>query len=249
MKALLDILDDNRRVPLETLRKCENALINFNFRTDGFDVNSQRTSATPATTTTASTIVNPFLVSIGKIAQTDELNHVLQDMLGPPLHALLGSDITLPTMSERYQSDRVEYAEVESSFVPDVLQGEIARLHSHFKVTLDPAQPLDRKPRKSSISLICKLDDALLPSVPPITVTIPHSYPKVAPIYDDDMTAYYTTPFLQRVQESFSSRLSKMRPRFTLSQLLTAWEMSVRAACTPWPGQISQQAVVMGVNG
>ena len=44
---------------------------------------------------------------------------------------------------------------------------------------------------------------------------------------------YLTTPFLERVEAAFMSRQARLAPAHTLSQLLTAWELSVRAACSP----------------
>ena len=43
--------------------------------------------------------------------------------------------------------------------VPDVIQGEVARLQRHFKVTLDPSAASG-----GAVSLICHMDDANLPS-------------------------------------------------------------------------------------
>ena len=44
---------------------------------------------------------------------------------------------------------------------------------------------------------------------------------------------YLTTPFLERVEAAFMSRQDRLAPAHTLPQLLTAWELSVRAACSP----------------
>ena len=83
------------------------------------------------------------------------------------------------------------------------------------------------------IQLVCQLDDKDLPTVPHINVTIPQDYPLSAPVYPSGDPDYLTTPFLERVDTAFSSRLMQLPPQHTLSQLLTAWELSVRAACSP----------------
>ena len=44
--------------------------------------------------------------------------------------------------------------------VPDIIQGEIARLQRHFKVTLDPSAAS----RGATVSLVCHMEDANLPS-------------------------------------------------------------------------------------
>merc|ERR1712209_122595 len=84
---------------------------------------------------------------------------------------------------------------------------------------------------KSGSPLVCQLDDKDLPTVPHINVTIPHDYPHSAPVYPSGDPDYLSTPFLERVDTAFSSRLMQLPPQHTLSQLLTAWELSVRAAC------------------
>ena len=54
--------------------------------------------------------------------------------------------------------------------------------------------------------------------MPPISVTLPASYPEDAsPLCDlSETTEYFTTPFLVRVEEAMTARLSKMPPRFSL---------------------------------
>lgn len=53
--------------------------------------------------------------------------------------------------------------------IPHVLQGEIARLDQKFKITLDSTGQNNTK----CIKLICCLGDKRLPSVPPVSVSIP----------------------------------------------------------------------------
>jgi hypothetical protein len=69
------------------------------------------------------------------------LNHALQMTFGAPVEALYGSDITLPPLPKRRRRIDLEEASHSGSggtgvTVPHVLQGEIARLQSHFKVIL-----------------------------------------------------------------------------------------------------------------
>ena len=102
---------------------------------------------------------------------------------------------------------------------------------SILQVSLDPAQPSG--PIAGSILLVCQLEDRDLPSVPPLSVTIPHNYPDTSPNCDTDLPEYSSSHFLSKVQSALDSRLTLMPARHTLSQLLNAWEMSVRAACSP----------------
>ncbi|XP_059092185.1 mediator of RNA polymerase II transcription subunit 15-like isoform X2 [Tigriopus californicus] len=229
MKKLLDILSNpNKRMPIETLKKCEDVLVRLKLDTE----------VRPEST------VNPLLEAVYNLrtsskTQSVHLNHTLQRTFGAPLEALYGPEISLPPLPKRR---RVE--EESPSDIPHILQGEVARLQSHFKVQLDQSQPTQHV---GQVNLTCQLEDPNLPSVPPISVTIPEDYPDVPPICDADLTEYFATPFLQRVQTALTSRLSKMPPNFTLSQLLSAWEFSVRSACSPKPNHVTIGTAIFGM--
>ena len=239
MKKLLDILSNpNKRMPIETLKKCEEVLVRLNL------LGGQGSSAAGAegAAPSSSSAVSPFLeaiLSLRKSSMTGglQLNHTLQRTFGAPLEAIYGPEISLPPMPKRRRRDEDEE---NQSDIPDVLQGEIARLQKIFKVNLDPSQPItlaksssQEKPSGKTIHLVCQLEDPNLPSVPSITVTIPAGYPGSNPSCDPEMTDYFATDFLERVQDAFTARLAKMPFRYTLTQLLNAWEVSVRAACSP----------------
>ena len=110
-----------------------------------------------------------------------------------------------------------------------VIQGEVARLQPHFKVSLDPAQP---DQNFSETYTICQLEDRDLPSVPPLNITIPRNYPESASPICSELVDYDLTPFLKKVKDALMARMAKLPQRHSLSQLLSAWEMSVRAACS-----------------
>lgn len=132
--------------------------------------------------------------------------------------------------------------EEPSSEIPDVLQGEIARLDQRFKVSLDPAQQNGSK----CIQLICWLDDKHLPCVPPVSVTVPSDYPLTPPRCVMAPHEYATT-FLCAVQKALNARITKLPKRFSVSQLLDTWEMSVRQASAPTQTQVSSAAMLMGL--
>ena len=90
---------------------------------------------------------------------------------------------------------------------------------------------------------MCQLDDKDLPTVPHINVTIPQDYPVSPPRYQSQSHDYLRTPFLDMVQTAFNSRLLQLPQHHTLSQLLTAWELSVRAACSPTASHSNNLAV------
>jgi len=208
-------------------------------------------------TGSSSSGMNPLLDAIVKLRNAEQknqtgtsLNHTLNRSLRAPLEAVFGSEISLPPLPKKMR--RADYSSSSDDVIgeprhststmsaapslveiPDVLQGEVARLQPQFKVSLDPAQPAHFSAH--NILLICQLEDRDLPSVPPLNVTIPHNYPDfAAPVCgsDQDLSEYQFTPFLSRVKDALQSRLAKMPQRYSLSQLLSAWEMSVRAACS-----------------
>lgn len=113
--------------------------------------------------------------------------------------------------------------------VPEVLQGEIARLDQRFKVSLDSTQQLGSK----TVRLICWLDDKYLPCVPPISISIPEDYPKHPPRCILSQHEYMATDFLLAIHKALSLRIRKLPSKFSLSQLLDTWEMSVRQASAP----------------
>lgn len=127
--------------------------------------------------------------------------------------------------------------------IPDALQGEIARLDSRFKVAMNPL----KQPGSRSIQLLCYLDDKHLPCVPPISLTIPEEYPKNPPSCHMSPFDYNATQFLKDVQKSLQTRIEHLPKHFSVSQLLTTWEMSVRQACAPSLTPVSAATVLMGL--
>ena len=57
------------------------------------------------------------------------------------------------------EDDEDEDSDDDECGIPDVIQGEIARLQRHFRVTLDPSAASG-----GAVSLICHMEDANLPS-------------------------------------------------------------------------------------
>lgn len=131
-----------------------------------------------------------------------------------------------------------------TSEIPDVLQGEIARLDQRFKVSLDPNQ----QPGSKTIQLICWLDDKHLPCVPPVLLSVPEDYPQTSPKCSMASHEYNATKFLLDVQTALLDRIKKMPKHFSVSQLLDTWEMSVRQASAPTQSQIvSPTTILMGL--
>lgn len=243
MKKLMDILSNpSKRMPMETLLKCEKVLGKMNFQLESSSAEASASSA-------SSSSLNPLLEAIINLKKNNpgvNLNHALQKSFGPPLEAIYGSEMTLPQPPHPRKRRRSDSPSPDE--LPFALQSEIRRLRRIFKVTLDPAQPTSNL-RDDAVSFVCELDDPNLPSVPPITVVVPPRYPEVSPACETEaMEADYTlTPFLKRVHDALVSRLRLMPDRFTLSQLMGAWEMSVRAACSPRQVEATQAAALLGI--
>ncbi|XP_015184817.1 PREDICTED: mediator of RNA polymerase II transcription subunit 15 isoform X1 [Polistes dominula] len=231
MKRLLEILSTpSKRMPMETLLKCEVVLEKVDFKRNDGSVGP------PVTTLKEHHFFSPLLETVSTHLQSPVINHTLQRTFGPCSEALFGPEIkTLPPLNKRK-------IEEPPSEIPDVLQGEIARLDQRFKVSLDPAQQNGSK----CIQLICWLDDRHLPCVPPISVIVPADYPLTPPRCV--MTSHeYTTTFLCAVQKALNARITKLPRHFSVSQLLDTWEMSVRQASSSTQTPITASTVLMGL--
>ncbi|XP_037048630.1 mediator of RNA polymerase II transcription subunit 15-like isoform X1 [Bradysia coprophila] len=228
MNKLLEILcNPNRRIPLDTLLKCEIALEKMDFKTyscppTGGLIGNLKEHP----------INNPLLEAVSANLQSPIGNHTLQRSFRPCLEALFGPDIkNLPSPAKQQRlsvtSDTTSSSALE---IPHVLQGEFARLDQKFKVSLDPSSQNGTK----LIKLVCCLDSQHLPCVPPVSVVIPDDYPYGAPSCKFATgQEYNATPFLISVQSALIARISKLPKLFSLSHLLDTWEMSVRQACSP----------------
>ena len=75
---------------------------------------------------------------------------------------------------------------------------------------------------------------------------MPQDYPMSSPLFRD-CPDYLSTPFLERVDSALSARLLNLPARHTLSQLLTAWELSVRAACSPAASLAPASGILSGL--
>lgn len=92
-------------------------------------------------------VCQPLLDAITAHMKKPLFNHTLQRTFGPAVAALTNNaykNSSPPSLKRKYE---------EESEVPEVLQGEIARLDARFKVQLDPLQHFGSK----TIHLICRL--------------------------------------------------------------------------------------------
>ncbi|CAF4897287.1 unnamed protein product [Pieris macdunnoughi] len=223
MKNLLDILSNpNKRMPLETLIKCEVVLEKLDFkRSEGVGLGLGLPPPGKEQ------IFNPLLEVVNNCLSSPLANHTLKRTFGSTLDALNGPEIkNLPAPQKI-----AKYVEPVSE-IPDVLQGEIARLDSRFKVSLDPLQLMGAE---GCITLTAQLDDARLPCVAAVHVSVPRDYPQSSParLRPKATRPDQPHPFLARVERAMDARCAKLPKRCSVGELLNAWEMSVRQACAP----------------
>lgn len=225
MKNLLDILSNpNKRITLETLIKCEVVLEKLDFkRSEGVVVGLPGSGKEQ--------IFNPLLEVVNNCLQSPLANHTLKRTFGSTLNALNGCDIK--NLPPPQKMSKLEEPEME---IPDVLQGEIARLDSRFKVSLETMQLSGGRGGGAggAISVVAALDDARVPCVPPLHLSVPRDYP-AAPPARLRVRTHHNSAFLQRVEQAMDARCARLPKSCSVGQLLDAWEMSVRQACAPSP--------------
>ncbi|XP_069613373.1 mediator of RNA polymerase II transcription subunit 15 isoform X2 [Ranitomeya imitator] len=219
MKSLLDILTDpSKRCPLQTLQKCEIALEKLK---------NDMIVTTPPPPTVPSTkqqyLCQPLLDAVLANIRSPVFNHSLYRTFVPAMTAIHGQPITAQTVIPRKR----KYEDDERQTIPNVLQGEVAKLHSKFLINLDPSHCSNN----GTVHLICKLDDKNLPSVPPLLLSVPADYPEQSPLWMDNPRQYEANPFLQSVYRCMTSKLLQLPDKHSLTALLTTWAQSIRQAC------------------
>ncbi|XP_059483853.1 mediator of RNA polymerase II transcription subunit 15 isoform X2 [Neocloeon triangulifer] len=237
MKNLLELLSNpTKRMPLETLLKCEKVLEKLDFKRG--EVGGSVPTAPHLAALREQHLYNPLLEAVGTQLNSPVINHTLQRTFEPTLEALLGTEIKLmPPPPKRRALEPIDD-------IPEVLQGEIARLDQRFKVSQNPNQ----HPGSQAIHLICWLDDRFLPCVPPICLTVPEDYPASPPKCDLAADEYASTPFLTSVEKALAARIHKLPGLYSVSQLLDTWEMAVRQASSPAQNNsISSITVLVGM--
>ncbi|KAK3856325.1 hypothetical protein Pcinc_027979 [Petrolisthes cinctipes] len=238
MKQLYDMLQNpQRRMPMETLMKCEKVLEKLEIHRDP---EAAEATPVPPSMESCSTTMEDTLATVLK---SPCAAHTLHRTYAPALSVLLGPTyVTQPARNPR--RDHPLQLPPETPNISDIVQGEVARLNARFRVNLDCQMP----PGSDELTLICQLDDPNLPCVPPITLTVPAKYPDKPPRCDLLPVDYETTEFLRSVRESMAVRLQNMPPHCSMTMLLHSWEMSVRQACSPKMSVTSVIASTMNIS-
>ncbi|XP_030074888.1 mediator of RNA polymerase II transcription subunit 15 isoform X3 [Microcaecilia unicolor] len=218
MKSLLDILTDpSKRCPLKTLEKCEIALDKLN---EEIMPPSPTLTVPP---TKQQYLCQPLLDAVLPNIRSPVFNHSLYRTFMPAMTAIHGPPIT----AQIFSPQKRKFEEDEKQTIPNVLQGEVARLNPKFMVNLDPSHCSNN----GTVHLICKLDDKDLPSVPPLQLSIPADYPDQSPLWVDNPRQYEANPFLQSVYRYMTSKLLQLPDKHSITALLNTWALSIRQAC------------------
>nr|XP_033809658.1 mediator of RNA polymerase II transcription subunit 15 isoform X2 [Geotrypetes seraphini] len=219
MKSLLDILTDpSKRCPLKTLEKCEIALDKLK--------NDMAVPTPPPPTvppTKQQYLCQPLLDAVLPNIRSPVFNHSLYRTFMPAMTAIHGPPIT----TQIFSPQKRKFEDDEKQTIPNVLQGEVARLNPKFMVNLDPSHCSNN----GTVHLICKLDDKDLPSVPPLQLSIPADYPDQSPLWVDNPRQYEANPFLQSVYRYMTSKLLQLPDKHSITALLNTWALSIRQAC------------------
>ncbi|CAB1318613.1 unnamed protein product [Coregonus sp. 'balchen'] len=215
MKSLLNILTDPST---RTLQKCEIALEKLKN-----DMAVPTPPPPPVPCTKQQYLCQPLLDAVMANIRSPVFNHSLYRTFAPAMTAIHGPPITGPTIVARKR----KHEEDDRQTIPNILQGEVARLNAKFLVNLDPSFCSNN----GTVHLICKLDDKNLPSVPPLQLSIPADYPDQSPQWADDGQVYGANPFLKNVHRNMTSKLLQLPDKHSVTALLNTWAQSVRQAC------------------
>ncbi|XP_019721971.1 mediator of RNA polymerase II transcription subunit 15 [Hippocampus comes] len=217
MKSLLNILTDpNTRCPLKTLQKCEIAL-------EKLKNDMAVPTPPPPLPPKQPYLCQPLLDAVMANLRSPVFNHSLHRTFAPAMAAIHGPPITGPLVLSRKRKQD----EDERQTVPNILQGEVARLDVKFLVHLDPAHCSNN----GAVHLLCKLEDKNLPSVPPLQLSVPADYPDQSPYWSDHADQYGANHFLQAVHRTLASKLLQLPDKHSLTEILHTWAQSVRQAC------------------
>ena len=157
MKKLLDIMSNpDKRMPLATLQKCEDVLKRMQLDT----TDSETSEAGGGGGADKNPLVEAVLTvrqSGRAAAAPNVLNNALARTFLPPMAAVLGPEICLPALPPTPPPMETEAEEEEEGggvVVPDLLQGEVARLDPRFRVWLSGAQPCGQT---GDVEIVCQL--------------------------------------------------------------------------------------------
>jgi len=232
MKSLRDIILGNHQVTLQILYKCEKVLQQIAPVESG---TSQKT--TEEERNKDQHMCQALLDVVSAHIRKPNINHTLNRTFGPVLEKLRPEYIVTPRRSCQFEELKPKPTTAK---IPSVLQGEVASLNKKFKARLDKSHSNS----SGDVHIIVNINDASLPPVKELKITIPDGYPSIPPIIQNEsditedksdgmeMAEYDEDEDFLKVQEQFfDERLDSLGPDLvTLTQILSAWELSIRQA-------------------
>lgn len=214
LQKLRDFLLEEKQTPLPTLIKCEEVLKRLHLLQE---------PAAPPTTTDSPTVIKKethmgqhLLTVLAQSAKQPRLAHVIQDVV-------ISHVPSTPSTVLRPEIEKPKISDVD--FVPSIVQGEIARLPQRFRARRDKDKPAAGGEVNMIVELIC--ED--LPTVPPIYINVPYKYidNEASPTYS--LSHYTGSDFLEAVSQTVDKRITYLESRYSITEVLTCWEMAVRS--------------------
>merc|ERR1719285_881208 len=227
LRSLRDIILGKNQVTLAILEKCEPVLRHIvpPDTTTNFDDERSRDQH----------MCQGLLDVVSSRIRNPNMNHTLNRTFGPVLEKLRPEHTVTPRRV--FQAGEVKSAPRPRE-IPSILQGEVAGLNKKFVARLDKSQ----SNTAGDVHIVVSISDLDLPPVKELKVTIPNGYPSIPPIIKNEqsehekdnmeMSEYDEDEDFLKIQESFfEERLDSLGPDLvTLTQILSAWELSIRQA-------------------
>lgn len=228
MKSLRDIILGNQYVAMDILNKCEKVLQQIApVNHPKPDVERMRDEH----------MCQGLLDAVSAHIRKPNINHTLNRTFGPVLEKIRPEQSVTPKRVCQIE----EYKRVQRPrMIPSVLQGEVASLNRKFRARLDKS----RSNSAGDVHIIVSINDITLPPVKELKITIPNGYPSIPPLIQNEkylgnnsktgmeMAEYDQEEDFLKIQEDFfEERLDSLGPDLvTLTQILSAWELSIRQA-------------------
>ncbi|XP_065575589.1 mediator of RNA polymerase II transcription subunit 15-like [Artemia franciscana] len=237
MRNLLNLLENpQKRVPMDTLLKCESVLEKMDFKKTEI---AGPGSVQPPSVSFAvpipmkETQFQSLLEAVAANIKSPYIHHTLKRTFGPVVATLSNTEQIdleydfLAPKKRRYVEEEEEEDEEPIEIARSVLAKEIGTFDKKFVVELLDEPSIGRK----GIPVVCKLVDKCLPRLPDIEVLIPENYPFSSPTFELADPSNEPNLFQKRVLQNMEARISRIQYNFSLSQFLGIWESAVRQAC------------------
>ena len=212
LQQIEEIFVNKKRVNLTVLCRCEK-VVHTLLSSDTSSVNPKPNMLQTVTDHLAPLAANPSLV-----AAAHQCIYPVQRTLRTPTI----KQPKPPRKRRRPSSDDEDCG----SNLPDALQMEIAHLWNRFTFNVDSGSNVD----KSFFTISCKTKKSGLPSLPPLVIRVPASYPKKMPEYNTINTDSGANLLIEQVKRNFGGRLleSQKEQFHSVTYILEAWEKSVQ---------------------